>query len=449
MVKNTKQSPRRIAYEALRRETGGAYANLALKEAMATSEAAVAPEDAAFAAALFYSALEHRITLDFYLSHLVKKRVPAPLRCILWLGAAQILYMNVPAHAAINESASLCKQIGKGSAAGFVNAVLRNLDRMRDDLPEPTGTQSERLSIRYSCPEWLVDRLLPLLGEEEAEAFLAESGAGSGVCIRANPLKWSDDELDGWLAEQKIDFIRGQWASEARYLRSAGDISKQSVFREGKITVQSESSMLVGRVLDARRGMKVLDCCAAPGGKTAYIAGMMGDGELLAWDNHAHRVRLIEQTCRRLGCDFVRAEEQDARVLQPELCDAWDRVLVDAPCSGLGVLRGKPDIKYRQTPEALVALVDIQRRILETCSQYVKPGGVLLYSTCTVMPEENQEQVEAFLSKHEEFALEDLNLVLPAAFDRERLDKKHLQLWPQRDGLDGFFIAKMRREETK
>ena len=439
-----KMTARRAAYEALRLEQGGAYANLALKEVLEGQD--TPREERAFATALFYAVLEHRLTLDFYLSSWLAKRPALPIRCVLWLGAAQMLYMDVPARAAVDESVKLCKQIGKNAQAGLVNAVLRKLEQNQHALPQPKGSPAQKLSITHSCPLWLVERLLALLDEQQTQAFLSQSGARRGVCVRANPLQMSSATLDEEFKRAGVASVPGQWLPQARYLQGGGDMAALPWFVSGALAVQSESSMLVGQVLGAGAGMRVLDACAAPGGKTAYIAAEMGQGELWAWDDHAHRVALIRQTCARLHADFVQAEEQDASLLRPEQMNRFDRVLVDAPCSGLGVLRSKPDIRYRQSPQALQNLVALQRRILSTCAQYVKPGGVLLYSTCTVLPEENCEQVQAFLQEHTDFVLDMPVGLLPQGLERQQSQEGMLQLWPQRDGIDGFFLARMRRQ---
>lgn len=427
----SKRSPRRLAYEALLLQQRGSYANLALKEALG-GEKGLKPQDRAFATALFYSALEHFLSLEYYFRQLARGgRIALPLRCVLALGGTQLLYMDVPARAAVDESVKLCKEIGKGANTSFVNALLRELDRRRERLPEPEGSVAQRLSIRYSYPLWLVERLLALLGEEEAGSFMAGGHLSPGVCVRANPAKMNSSALDEALAARGIPFAPGCLAEEARYLQYRGDIGELDLFAQGALAVQGESSMLAGRMAGARKGMKALDACAAPGGKTAYMAGSMGEGELLAWDIHPHRVELIRRNCQRLGLPWVQAECQDARIFCPQWEGHFDLALVDAPCSGLGVLEDKPDIKYAREPTELAELLPLQQEILGNCARYVKPGGALLYVTCTILPEENGEQVETFLREHE-------------GFQREG---EALQLWPQRDGVSGFYMARMRRCE--
>lgn len=454
-----KHGPRRLAYEALLRQQRGSYANLALKEVLGEGKEAqsLSPQDRAFATALFYAALEKQLTLEYTFRQLSKgRRIPLPIRCILMLGGAQLLYMDVPARAAIDESVKLCKEVGKAANAGFVNALLRELDRRREDLPHPQGDETEKLSIQYSYPLWLVERLLELLGRREAEAFMAGTSPGGegfsrGIAVRANTVKMTAEELDRELIARDIPVLPGRLMPEARYIQVGGNIGALDLFAEGKLAVQGESSMLVGHVAGALGGMRVLDACAAPGGKTAYMAEAMevsgGGEELLAWDIHPHRVALIRRNCERMGLDWVRAEVQDAAAFRPELEGAFDLVLVDAPCSGLGVLADKPDIKYAREPEELAELIPLQRAILANCARYVRPGGRLIYSTCTVLPEENGEQVAAFLQGNRKFDRVDMGERSPEKLDSDRAKAGELQLWPQRDGVAGFYMACLRRKD--
>lgn len=436
-----KTNPRRAAYDALLAVERGAYANLALKDALAP----LADEKMrAFASALFYTALEHKLTLEFYLRHFATKRVPPAIRCVLMIGLAQMIYMKVPAHAAIDESVKLVRAIGKSDSAAFVNALLRNVDRHRDELPLPQGGLVERLSIELSAPVWLVERHLNRFGEEGCRALLT-SRASEGVCLRANPFRCSEAECDAILSRDGLAFRSGTIVPEARIATGIGDLVQWPPFREGKVAVQGESSMLAARVADARPGMRVLDACAAPGGKCAYLAAAMQDGTLHAWDLHPHRVKLIEANCERLGIAFVQSACRDASVYDPNFEDRFDLVFVDAPCSGLGVIGGKPDIKYAKTPEMIGELAALQAKILHTCARYVAPGGALVYATCTIAREENEDQIAAFLRDHPSFAPGEIGFAFPESFDRERIRGGMVQLLPQIDGVDGFFVARLQR----
>lgn len=435
-----KQS-RRIAFDVLLAVERGAYANLALREALQQNVDA----DAAFVSALVYHTLDHILTLDFYLKAFCKGRIALPIRCVLRLGLAQMLYMRVPARAAIDESVTLCKAIGKGAMANFVNGVLRNIERNQQNLPKPEGDLAYRLSIQYSYPLFLVEMLMEQWGEEECIAFF-EYSAPTAICIRANPLCFSEEELDRHLADENIAYQKGCWMPQARYVQGLGDITKYPLFQQGKITVQGESAMLAAHICGAKEGQVILDACAAPGGKTACLAGEMKCGHIDAWDIHAHRVALIEKTCARMHIDFVHARQQDATQMNENAIDRYDVVLADVPCSGLGVMGSKPDIRYAKTREDMDHLVAIQRNILTCMAQYVKPGGILVYVTCTMTKQENQNNIDWFLQAHPEFGRMPFEEYLPKDMDRARRSRGELQLLPHRDhGADGFYMARMVR----
>lgn len=431
-----KQEERRLAYEILVDVERGAYANLALKEALKKNPTAKAD----FVTALVYTTLDHQITLDFYLNDFSTKRIPLPIRCLLRLGLAQMLYMNVPARAAINESVSLCKSIGKAGTSGFVNGILRTIER--SELPMPMGTQVERLSIEYSYPPFLVDLFINQWGEEGARAMMATNNQReSMLCIHANPIRSSEQEVDALFPEAK----RGYFVSNARYIENYGNIAENAAFQAGKIAIQGESAMLVGLICEPKKGQSVLDVCAAPGGKTTHIAGLMREGHIDAWDIHPHRVKLIEKNCARLGIDFVQAIEKDATAYDPSCEGKYDLVLADVPCSGLGVLQSKPDIRYAKSKEDIDALVEVQRTILKNASQYVAKNGTLVYATCTVTKQENEENIDWFLKNHPDYELSDFSHVLPSDFDKKRWKRGQLQLLPSLDGVDGFYMARMVR----
>ena len=262
--------------------------------------------------------------------------------------------------------------------------------------------------------------------------------------IRPNLMKYSDEEFETLLQKKVWEVEKGA-APHAFRVRMASEIARDADYLAGNFSIQGESSMLAAQALDVKRGMQVLDCCAAPGGKTAYLAeSMAGTGRVYAWDVHEHRVTLIKAMMHRLHLENVRPIVRDAAVLKDELVSTMDAVLLDAPCSGLGVMDNKPDIKYRATKESVKELTDLQEKLLNTCCQYVKRNGFLVYSTCSVLPEENEEQVKKFLVSHPDFTL----APLPASFDEKF--KAHytdggLQLLPHRDGVEGFFIARMKR----
>ena len=405
----------------------GAYANLRVKQLTAS----LPEREANLAAALVYHTLDHLLTIDYYLAHYVKGTQKPVIRGILRLGVCELLFLSTPAHAAINESVALTKEVGKEGLASFVNAVLRNIDRNRASLPPFPAEPVARLSIQYSYPEWIVREWVARFGETQAEALL--SRPASRLEVRAQ-YPYTTEELRKTLPVlSEVNHLDHNSLS----LASGFDLASHPLFQEGKFTVMGESAMLACRALGDMTGKRVLDACSAPGGKSAYLASLTkNDIRLSCFELHPHRKELLDKTLARL---HVVAETQvrDAAVFDPALEQAFDGVLIDAPCSGLGLLGDKPDIRYSKSDADITALVEIQKNILETCARYVKPGGILVYATCTISRRENEEQVEAFLRAHSEFAAEEIPIPLA--------NNGQIQLLPHEHHTDGFFIARMRR----
>lgn len=419
---------RRQALDALCDITDrGAYANLRVKQ-LTTS---LPEREANLAAALVYHSLDHLLTIDYYLSHFVKGTQKPVIRGILRLGVCELLYLSTPAHAAINESVALTKEVGKSGLANFVNAVLRNIDRARASLPLFPAEPIARLSIQYSYPEWIVREWVSRFGEAQAEALL--SHPVSRLEVRAQ-YPFTREELQNVLP---VASEVNQLDESSLALADGFDLASNPLFLEGKFTVMGESAMLACRALGDMRGKRVLDACSAPGGKSAYLASLMqNDIRLTCCELHPHRKELLDKTLARL---HVSAETmvKDAAVFDPAFESAFDGVLIDAPCSGLGLLGDKPDIRYSKSEADITALVEIQKNILDVCARYVKPGGVLVYATCTISLRENEEQVAAFLQLHREYKLEEIPIPLP--------NDGQIQLLPHVHHTDGFFIARMRR----
>jgi len=370
------------------------------------------------------------------------KRVHRLIRQILRLGVCQLLYFeSVPESAAVNESVKLCANSSKRQLKGFVNAVLHNIARNKNGITYPDReTEFEKyLSVYYSYPEWLVHKYVGDYGAEFTEAMLSYRRLPA-TCIRANRLKLTPAELDERLSGFEI--TKGNYTADARYIRNITSIEELAEYQNGEMTVQGESSMLVVDAAMIQKGDHVIDVCAAPGGKTAYAA-QFSPARLHASDLHAHRVELMDKNFARLG---IKAETlvMDASVPDPKLYGKFDRVLVDAPCSALGLLYRKPDIKFSKNQDDTNQLVAIQQEILETCSRYVKPGGTLIYSTCTINVKENDGNIDVFLSRHKHFREKDLSAALPL-IPKDRIRGGRLQLFPHLDGIDGFFITALER----
>ena len=403
-------------------------------------EAKLDNRDAALATKLCFGVQQNRMLCDFYINHFstvktgkMEDRVLAALR----LGVFQLLFLDkIPASAAVNESVNLTRRYGKNPrAAGLVNGVLRAVSRNRDALPSAPD-----LATRYSHPQWLVDLFSRQLPDTEVEALLAADNEEPGIMIQWNRTQCSLEQLCASLEESGVQVESHPWLPGCLILSGTGNIERLEAFQKGWFYVQDAAARLSILAANPQPGMTVLDSCAAPGGKSfAAAIAMENRGEIISCDIHPHKKKLIEAGTVRLGLSIIRAETQNITQLRPDFEKRFDLVIADAPCSGLGVVRKKPDIRYKD-PAPLEGLPAVQQEILNTVSGYVKPGGVLLYSTCTLLKRENEETVASFLDRHKDFELEAFTLPGPAG----QCDGQ-VTLWPHRHGTDGFFIAKMRR----
>lgn len=436
------RTPRDTAYDVLSAcRDLGAWSDGSLRKTIAKDR--LDSRDAAFASRLVYGVLQNRALLDYRLGAFCTQRIDhleRPVREVLRLGAYQILMMDrVPDNAAVSESVELIRRAGRPQAAGLVNAVLRKLAANKDRLPEIKGrTPAEALSNRYSHPHWLAMRMVGLLGAGEAEKFLAANNDTAPMTVQTNKLKTTAAALKEELVAAGLTVEPHPWCEGCFEVSGSGDLEQLSAFREGRMTVQDPAARLVSQIAGVRAGDFVIDTCAAPGGKTfAAAMDMENEGRIISCDVHAHKLKLICEGAERLGITIIEPLLADGRIAQSDWLQAADAVIVDAPCSGLGIIRKKPDIRYKD-PNALKSLPAIQSAILANASRYVKDGGTLVYSTCTVLPEENEAVTNAFLSEHTEFHRE--SFVLP---DGRCLEQ--VTLWPQRDHCDGFYISKMRK----
>ncbi|SHH61907.1 16S rRNA (cytosine(967)-C(5))-methyltransferase RsmB [Desulfosporosinus lacus] len=447
-----KETARGMAVHMLTRvEVEGAYANLLLQKNIPRLTDS---RDRQFVTLLVNGTLKNRLTLDYALRrHLSKpmSSLPHEVRAILRIGAFQVLYVDkVPPAAAINESVELAKEFPKFT--GLVNVVLRKVMEKGWDIPWPDSKREpvRYLSVRYSHPEWMIQRWLKRWGIEETEALCKANNEPAQTWIRTNTLKISREGLRERLSEEGITVELGQRVPESLKIQDFGALGQLGSFQEGLFTVQDESSQLVAHVLDPKPGQFVLDACSAPGGKSTHLAQLMqNEGEILAFDIHDHKLELIEQLAQKLGVTIIHPQLGDARDLPGIRLGSQDRVLVDVPCSGLGVLRRRADLRWQKEEQGLMELPSLQFAILERAASCVKEGGILVYSTCTTEPEENFELVKKFRSVHPEFEPVDLVDALPYTLEDSRdikqANKGMLQILPHRHGMDGFFLAKFRR----
>ncbi len=398
--------------------------------------------DAGLATRLCYGVLQNRQKLDFYLKQLLTgklKDLHPVVRDILHLGLYQIYELDkIPDSAAVNESVTLAKKYTKNPrAASLVNGVLRNAVRTQGQLKEPVS-----YADKYSHPDELISLLKTNLPKGKLESMLIANNASPETVVQVNTLRITTAKLVERLAQEGVSAKSHGWMTDCLVLSGTGNLEKLPSFREGLYYVQDPAAKL--SVLCAklpREEIKLLDCCSAPGGKSfAAAIAMEGKGQITSCDVHAHKTGLIENGAARLGLSNITVRQQDATVNVPEWAEAMDVVIADVPCSGLGIIRKKPDIRYKNLEE-LQALPVLQLAILENQASYVKKGGVLLYSTCTVLKAENEEIVEAFLAKHQDFYTEPLDL--PEVFPKNETGM--LTLIPGDYDTDGFFICRLRR----
>ena len=443
---STDQTAREIALLALSAcERQGAWSDGFLKKTL--REAGLDNRDAALATRLCFGVLQNRLLLDFYIGKFSTTRpekMEIKVRNALRLGVYQMAFMTkIPHNAAVNESVELTKKHCKNPrAAGMVNGVLRNVSRNIDRLPViESGSREEYLSIRYSHPLWLVREFTALLGSEEAEALLEADNGQPPITAQINTCRATMEQTLERLAEAGVEAQPHPWLPDCLVLSGTGNLEHLTAFREGLFYIQDPAARLAVEVADPKPGMKVLDACAAPGGKTfAAAIRMGGEGEIQSCDIHAHKEKLIQAGAERLGFTCIKTAVMDGKKHRPAFENAFDVVIADVPCSGLGIIRKKPDIRYKD-PEPLAGLPEVQSAILDNVATYVKPGGVLLYATCTLLERENSDVVRDFLDRNKDFTLEKFQLPEPLG----RADNGMFTFWPQRHGTDGFFIAKLRR----
>ena len=438
MKKNARETALQVLISC---RSNGAWADAALKAHLD----GLSGSDAALCSRIVYGVMQQQMLLDFYIGAYCSQKpdhLQPPLLEILRIGAYQILFLDkIPDSAAVNTSVELAKLSKRGQAAGLVNAVLRKISGNKNNLPSiPAWDEVQHLSIQYSHPKWLTKRMVNLLGAEEAEQFLAANNRIAPITVQINPLKTTMEALVDELQQSHVEVRPHSWVPDCLELSGAGDLTALPAFQAGKLLVQDPAARLVSLVAGIHSGQRILDVCAAPGGKSLSAAfSMAGQGSVLSCDLHENKLKRIRESAQRLGVDIISTEAADGRVFRQEWEDAFDVVLVDAPCSGLGIIRKKPDVRYKKADD-LFTLPVIQSAILDNAARYVSPGGNLVYSTCTILPEENEQVIQAFLSEHPAFSPEPFELPQPVGKTNGTLT-----LWPQRHDTDGFYICRLMR----
>ncbi len=442
---------REHAFDALLKiENEEAYSNIIVNRVI--EKGYFNEKDARLFTEMVYGTVQRKKTLDFILSRYLPKKIKKKdewVRTLLRMAVYQMMYLDrIPDHAILFESVKLAKKRGHRGLANLVNGILRNVQR--SGLPDFKGIpdEAERLSVQYSHPTWLVSQWIEQYGMEQATHICAANLERPSVAARVNGMKTTVSEVLPLLKKDGVIAERGSVSPDAIVVKK-GNLIQTKAFKQGLVTIQDESSMLVGRAVNPQKGERILDCCAAPGGKTTHLAELMhNEGEIVALDIYEHKIKLIEQQLKRLKIANVTAERMDARDADKKFPNqSFDRILVDAPCTGFGVLRRKPEIKWTKSEEDVLKMADLQLQILASVAPLLKRGGTLIYSTCTIEPRENEQVIRSFLKQHADFC-RDSKLMerLPDKLADHSKTIGEVQILPHDFKSDGFFIAALRKK---
>lgn len=447
-MKESSVNIRRLALQALLAiNRDSAYANIALQQYVQKYK--FSDTNRRFFTELVYGVVRRRNYLDAVIEHFsgkkIKKLSPVVVE-ILRLGLYQLIYLNkVPQSAAVNESVKLAKKMTKGGIDRFVNAILRNYLRRLDEvsIKKLAKSKAQYMALTYNQPSWLMEHWLHEYGAAKTEEICRYFNEKPALTTRLNTLKGNMSELvekivaSGWKGQRSDKIPEGFIVTEHN-----GNLEQAFAVQEGLLTFMDEASMAVAHVVSPQENERILDCCAAPGGKSLHMAALMkNQGEIVSCDIYEHKLELLRKSATRLGVEIIQTKLQDGRELSPEVIGLFDRVLVDAPCSGLGILQKKLDMRWHKTKESLDTLPELQFEILEKAANCVKTGGVLVYSTCTLNKKENEGVVERFLAAHKEFLMEDASSFLPF-----EVKGSMVTLLPSENQTDGFFMARLRKE---
>ena len=457
MIDKTRELALKILYKIDKEK---AYSNIVLNEMINQNKKELTNKDIGLISEIVYGTTTWRLTLDEIIKKYSKiklKKISPWILNILRMGIYQIVFLNkIPKSAAVNESVNLAKRYGHKSSSNFVNAILRKVTvkdyeeffQLKDDI--------QRISITNSMPIWIIEELAKQLGDiKKVEEIAINSNLRPHLSIRINNLKIAknkniEQELIKKLEEKNIEVKQGL-LEDFLILKNAKNIENMEEFRQGLFTIQDETAGLIPIILNPNKTDLILDACSSPGGKTTYLAEMMeNQGIIEAWDIHEHRTKLVENTARRLGITNIETKVNDATIHDEKYKEKFDKILLDVPCLGLGVLKRKPDIKWQKSKEDIEEITKTQKQILENCSQYLKKGGELVYSTCSILKEENENIINNFLKVHENFYTEKINIEENKKIKNKEFFKKYitndncLQVYQNKE-TDGFFICKLKK----
>ncbi len=436
---------REIAYKVLLDiEKNNNYSNMAINKHF--KDVKLSNQDRGLATEIIYGVIENKYYIDYMIDKLSKvktNKMEIYVKTLLRMGVYQIIFLNsISDYAAVNETVNLAKK-KNSKVSGFINGILRNVIRQKEEIGKvKTKDDVDYLAIKYSYDKWMIRNWMIHFGKEFTEELLEANNQRPNIYLRTNTLKITRDELIEKLEKQNIKASKVNVVEEAIKVEHLKDIENNKLYKEGLFTVQDVSSMLVGKVMNPKENSLVLDVCSAPGGKTTHMATLMNNtGKVISRDIYDHKLKLIKASTKRLGLTNVDVQEFDGMKLDRESIAKFDYVLADVPCSGLGIIRRKPEIKYKEK-EDFRELPPIQKKILENAAKYVKVGGTLIYSTCTIQDSENIDVVNEFLQKHKNFELVPIKEV---NVDLDNQEKGYMKIYPNVHDMDGFFISKLIR----
>ena len=431
MIDKTRELALKILYKIDKEQ---AYSNLVLNEEIKQNRKKLTEKDIGLISEIVYGVTTWRLTLDEIIKKYSKiklKKISPWILNILRMGTYQIIFLDkIPKSAAVNESVNLAKRYGHSSSSNFVNAILRKIEKSDYEEFLKITDNIERISKTTSMPEWIIKELLKNNNVEEVEQICKNSNLKPQITIRVNNLKTNKKDLMRKLEEKNIEYqeIEEDWAEDFLIIKKVKDIENLDLFKNGYFTIQDISAGMTAKILNPQPGDLVLDACSAPGGKTTYIAELMkNNGNIEAWDIHEHRTKLVEQNAKRLGIDIINTKVKDASIYDEKIKEKYDKILLDVPCLGIGVIKRKPDIKWQRKIEDIDEITKIQKIILEQCSKYLKQGGYMVYSTCSILKEENEDVIFEFLNKNSDF-----EIIANGNFNINPDEKR-----------DGFYICKL------
>lgn len=440
--------PRQIALTILYKiDKENAYSNIALDEELRKNKKLLKEKDIGLISEIVYGTTTWKLTIDTIIkkySKLKIEKLSIWILNILRMGIYQIVFLDkIPKSAAVNESVNLAKRYGHPASANFVNAILRKIEKKDFEEMSQIKEPIQRIMLTTSTPKWIIEELLKEKAIQDVEEICKNSNQKPSLSIRVNTLKTTKENLIKELKKLQIEIKQGI-LEDFLIVEKVKQIENLEIFKQGWCTIQDESAGLAALVLKPREGERILDACSAPGGKTSYLAQLMKNkGMIEAWDIHPHRTKLVGETAKRLGIQIIQTKVKDATLKENNI-EKFDKILLDVPCLGTGVIRKKPDIKWKHDKTEIEEITKIQKTILQNCSEYLKEGGELVYSTCSILQEENENIISDFLKKNKNFKITPIPINEKNMFYQYRENAGYLKVYPNKE-IDGFFICKIKK----